>query len=138
MLEHDCNAWIAKAISDLRSAKKLLKDDDKTLDTAAYHTQQCVEKTLKAFLVFNKQLPPKTHDLSKILEVCCAFDYSLKFMLNDIITLIPYAIHSRYPDDYFVICRDDVNKALKIAQNTIKIIISKMDFYDQMTIFDIS
>jgi len=41
---HD--AWLAKASSDLRSAVKLSKDGDDTLDTAIYHTQQCAEKSL--------------------------------------------------------------------------------------------
>ena len=43
------NDWLAKAASDLISSKKLSKDDDDTLDTAVYHTQQCAEKALKAY-----------------------------------------------------------------------------------------
>ncbi|KKQ32270.1 MAG: HEPN domain protein [candidate division TM6 bacterium GW2011_GWF2_37_49] len=73
MSEH--NDWLFKAKSDLKSAKKLSKDDDETLDTAAYHTQQCVEKTLKAFLVFNNRVPPRTHDLEKLLELCVVLIY---------------------------------------------------------------
>jgi len=42
-------AWIGKAKSDLYLAEKGVKDDDLTLDTAIYHTQQCAEKALKNF-----------------------------------------------------------------------------------------
>ena len=48
-------AWLAKATSDLKSAKKLIKDDDDTLDTAAYHTQQCAEKALDDRFFISKE-----------------------------------------------------------------------------------
>jgi len=136
MSEH--NDWLFKAKSDLKSAKKLSKDDDETLDTAAYHTQQCVEKSLKAFLVFNKRVPPRTHDLEKLLELCVVFDMSLKDLFEDVITLIPYAIYSRYPDDYFEINRSDVESAITIAHKVFNLICSKTNtkFDPNLTIFD--
>lgn len=45
--------WISKARSDLLLAEKGAKDDDLTLDTAIYHTQQCAEKALKGFLAYH-------------------------------------------------------------------------------------
>ena len=129
--------WLFKALSDLKSARKLSKDDNETLDTAAYHTQQCVEKALKAFLVFNHNMPPKTHDLSKLLEQCVVFDLSLKALSDDVITLIPYAIYSRYPNDYFEVNRSDVETALIIANKIFKLISTKIDtkFDPNLTIF---
>ena len=125
MPEH--KAWLFKALGDLKSAKKLFKDDDETLDTAAYHTQQCVEKLLKAFLIFNRKTPPKTHDLEKLLEQCVIFDQSLKSLSDDVITLIPYATYSRYPDDYFEIYRSDVEAAIAIAHKVFKLISIKIN-----------
>lgn len=124
MPEH--NAWLYKALSDLRSAEKLFKDDDETLDTAAYHTQQCVEKALKAFLLFNHKNPPKTHDLEKLLELCVIFDSTLRALSDDIISLIPYATYSRYPDDYFEISRIDVEIAIAIAHKVFKLVNEKI------------
>lgn len=124
MPEH--NAWLYKALSDLRSAEKLFKDDDETLDTAAYHTQQCVEKVLKAFLLFNHKNPPKTHDLEKLLELCVIFDSTLRALSDDIISLIPYATYSRYPDDYFEISRIDVEIAIAIAHKVFKLVNEKI------------
>ena len=60
--------WIAKASGDLKSSKKLIKDDDDTLDSAAYFTQQSAEKALKAYLIFKNQPIPRTHDLEKLLK----------------------------------------------------------------------
>lgn len=39
--------WIAKASGDLKSSKKLLKDDDETLDSAAYFTSNRPKKHSK-------------------------------------------------------------------------------------------
>ena len=54
-------AWILKAKSDLHLAEKGIKDDDLTLDTAIYHTQQCAEKALKGFLACYEYPLSKTH-----------------------------------------------------------------------------
>jgi len=48
------NEWLSKAQNDLRSAKKLISDEDPIYDTAIYHAQQCAEKSLKAFLIKNQ------------------------------------------------------------------------------------
>lgn len=45
--------WIEKADNDLRNAEHtLLLTDDCPFDTACFHAQQCVEKCLKAVLVW--------------------------------------------------------------------------------------
>jgi HEPN domain-containing protein len=66
--------WFYKAKSDLHLAEKGVKDDDLTLDTAIFHTQQCAEKTLKGFLAYHSKPLEKTHDLLKLLESCCLID----------------------------------------------------------------
>jgi HEPN domain-containing protein len=45
------HAWLAKAASDLRSARILADADDPPLDAAVYHCQQAAEKAVKALLV---------------------------------------------------------------------------------------
>lgn len=69
-----CRGWLHKAKSDLRLAEKGVKDDDLTLDTAIYHTQQCAEKALKGFLVYHEKPLARTHDLVKLLEMCCSIE----------------------------------------------------------------
>ncbi len=113
MLNHE--TWLAKSLGDLKSAIKLSKDDNETLDTASYHTQQCAEKALKAYLVYKKQNIPKTHDLERLLLLCSQHDSSFKKLLSDALDLLPYAIYSRYPDDRFYIDREEVLDAIKKA-----------------------
>ena len=62
--------WLAKAESDLASAKILLFGAEKHLDTGLYHCQQAVEKTLKAFLASHNEPLIKTHDLEALVYDC--------------------------------------------------------------------
>lgn len=91
--------WILKAKSDLHLAEKGVKDDDLTLDTAIYHTQQCAEKALKGFLAYHENTLTKTHDLIKLLEICCSIDDEFSNLGLDAAILSPFATEFRYPMD---------------------------------------
>jgi len=56
--------WLIKSKHDLESSRKLAKGNDPYLDTAIYHCQQAVEKSLKAVLVFHDKRFEKTHGLA--------------------------------------------------------------------------
>lgn len=56
--------WVAKAENDLKNAAHTLTlDVSCPTDTACFHAQQCVEKYIKALLVFRATPFPKTHDI---------------------------------------------------------------------------
>lgn len=60
--------WVAKAENDLKTAAHTLKlGKDCPTDTVCFHAQQCVEKYLKALLVWKGIDFPKTHDLEKLI-----------------------------------------------------------------------
>ena len=124
---HGHEAWLKKALSDLKSSKKLIQGDDETLDTAAYHTQQCAEKAFKAYLEFKKQSTPKTHDLERLLEMCIVFDIVFKTLLEDASNLSIYAIYARYPDDRFYIDRQEIQEAIKKAAKIYRFVLKKIE-----------
>lgn len=125
MSSHD--AWLVKALSDLKSAKKLVKGDDETLDTASYHTQQCAEKSLKGFLAFKNQHIPYTHDLQRLLELCTKHDHAFESLLSDALDLLPYATYSRYPDDRFCIDQKEVLESIKKATTIFNFVRKKIE-----------
>ena len=56
--------WLAKADNDLKTAAHTLTlAKDCPTDTVCFHAQQCVEKYLKALLVYRATAFPKTHDI---------------------------------------------------------------------------
>ena len=131
--------WIAKASGDLKAAKKLVKDDDDTLDSAAYFTQQTAEKAFKAYLIFKQQPVPKTHDLEKLLKDCMKHDNRFDHLREDAEVLAPYATYSRYPDDRFNIDREEVDEAIKRAERILRFVKAKIEPIGQtpqLNIFD--
>jgi len=117
--------WIAKASADLRGATKLIKDDDYTLDLAVYHTHQVAEKALKAYLVFKQQPILRTHDLEKLLNECKKYDHGFDQLQEEVETLAPFAIYSRYPDDRFSVDREETIQAIKHAEKILKFVKEK-------------
>ncbi|MHB8282277.1 MAG: HEPN domain-containing protein [bacterium] len=45
--------WIIKAENDLKIAKDEMITNEPATDAVCFHAQQCAEKYLKAYLVFN-------------------------------------------------------------------------------------
>jgi HEPN domain-containing protein len=91
--------WLLKAQRDLDTANALL--EKAFYDTAIYHTQQCAEKALKGYCVYQLQPLVKTHDLEKILKICIQLDSS--FQQLDILatSLNGLDVRFRYPDIEF-------------------------------------
>jgi HEPN domain-containing protein len=63
-----------------------------------YHAQQCAEKTLKAFLVFNQYNYPKTHDLGVLINLCAEIEPEFYKLIEKATTLTPNATVFRYVD----------------------------------------
>ncbi len=88
-----------------------------------YHAQQCAEKSLKAYLIFQNNGLKRTHDLVALVNVCSEFDKQFDILLNDAADLNPYSIAGRYPDDFFTpdattvkICIDKAEKILDFVK----------------------
>lgn len=90
-------AWLAKGSSDLRSAKALLALDPPETEAVAFHCQQAAEKNLKGFLAYHGEEPPRTHDLSVLLDLALDRRAELEPLRASARFLIPYAVEVRYP-----------------------------------------
>ncbi|RJQ48873.1 MAG: HEPN domain-containing protein [Nitrospiraceae bacterium] len=90
--------WIAKAEEDYKTVLTLNRQrKNKLPNSICFHCQQCIEKYLKAFLIYNESEPPRTHDLRKLNDVAASFDSSLKNIYDFLEQLNPYSVEFRYP-----------------------------------------
>jgi HEPN domain-containing protein len=89
--------WLLKARHDWSVARKILAAPPAELDAAAFHCQQAIEKTLKAYLVYRATEFEKTHDLGRLLELCSALDGSFESLRHAVAPLTQYAVVLRYP-----------------------------------------
>jgi HEPN domain-containing protein len=96
----DVLEWISKAEQDYETAETMArKRRNPVPDIVGFHSQQCIEKYLKAYLVSAKIDFPKTHDLIELLEIAIAKDPLIDAYRADLRTLNPFSVQFRYPGD---------------------------------------
>jgi HEPN domain-containing protein len=118
--------WIQRADSDISSACFLAKEMHPIpTEIVCFHCQQAAEKYLKAFLVYNDQEPPKTHDLVELVRFCNNFDKDFLLLIPKCEYLLPFAIQTRYPSK--IEFRDeDIKTAITYAQAIIEFVKSRI------------
>jgi HEPN domain-containing protein len=90
--------WVQKAEGDFIVAQKMLRARKQPVyDAVCFHSQQCAEKYLKAFLQESGRDIPKTHKLLDLLKLCMEIDGSVSFLASDLLELERYSINVRYP-----------------------------------------
>lgn len=60
-------AWFKKADNDLRAAEMAFTMDASLYEIVCFHAQQCAEKYLKGFLVYNEVDFPKTQSIEYLV-----------------------------------------------------------------------
>jgi hypothetical protein len=65
----ETRSWLVKAEKDLRAAQHGLGASPALLEDAAFHCQQAIEKTLKAFLTWHGRPFRKTHNLIELARI---------------------------------------------------------------------
>jgi len=118
--------WMIKAYHDLISAKKLARDEEPVLDTAIYHTQQCAEKALKAYLSYKQQPPQKSHNLRLLVELCQEIDEAFAEIIGDAEELSPFATAYRYPDMIMEPEAQEVEDAARQAEKIFNFVRQKL------------
>jgi HEPN domain-containing protein len=109
--------WVAKADNDFRNAEYVLTlKENCPFDTVSYHCQQCVEKYLKALLIFRGIDFPRTHDLVVLFNLLREVE-TLTVQVQDVQPLNRYSIESRYPGDWEPIDESEVRSAFEMAKN---------------------
>jgi len=76
-------------------------------------------------------MPPKTHDLEKLLKDCMKYDSRFDQLREDVRMLSPFATYARYPDDRFNIDREEVDEAIKRAERILRFVKSKVETIGQ-------
>lgn len=120
--------WIRKAGHDLKASQILIANDDPdpVYDAAIYHTQQCAEKALKAFLVFSEIPIDKTHNLRRLIELCHEIDTEFAPLFDDAEMLTPYATAFRYQGSNFDPDLVDVQEAIEAAFHIFQFVQTKL------------
>jgi len=84
------------ARDDELAARSLLPVEGVTDAILGFHSQQAVEKSLKAVLALRGVEFPFTHDLDGLLELCQGNGIEVPEELSDVDHLSPYGVQLRY------------------------------------------
>jgi HEPN domain-containing protein len=110
--------WFRYAENDLIVAERCIEDFyPRQTEIAAFLSQQCAEKALKAYLIYNEIDPPKIHNLKVLCEMCQDFDAVFARIAAWCADLTPFAVAARYPDEIApdeTIAKSAVDKAQQI------------------------
>jgi HEPN domain-containing protein len=90
--------WLERAHEDIQSAEKLLDSED-TLNAAAFHCQQCIEKALKGYILFKTHQHVDGHNLTWLCRQAIKSDRRFAKWLDESVVLNRYYIETRYPAD---------------------------------------
>jgi HEPN domain-containing protein len=107
--------WMEYAKNDLLVARDLQLLKEYVYRAVLTHSQQSVEKYLKAVILKYELKAFKTHDLVILIKTCESVEKGLLIFENDVAWLSSVYIESRYPDDFEDIDKSDAERALKIA-----------------------
>ena len=90
--------WVVKAEGDFASAQRELRARKfPNYDAACFHSQQCVEKYLKARLQEADISFTKTHDLSVLLDLLAPIEPEWQTLSPALRLLNAFAVEVRYP-----------------------------------------
>jgi HEPN domain-containing protein len=125
-LARTANEWLRFADEDLRLAEHAF-----TLASSvpyrliAYHAQQCVEKSLKAYLVYQDIDFSFTHNIGKLLDWCGSnATWTIKIRIADELT--PFAVTARYPGISQPVTKQAAMKALKTAKRVRTVVMAAL------------
>lgn len=85
-----------------------------SFDLVAYHAQQCAEKYLKAYLVFQLVDFPYTHNLLRLIELIPAGAHWVT-EIEPAEVLSAYAVSARYPGEDEPVTEVEAREAIEIA-----------------------
>lgn len=88
--------WLDKATEDLTVARLVLKEGH-TAHTC-FLAQQCIEKSLKAYLLAKANKYPRTHKLVDLLGECESLESAFSQFQSDCLIVDQYYIPTRYPN----------------------------------------
>jgi HEPN domain-containing protein len=116
----DAIGWLVFAEADLQVATTAKVSKKLKYAFLMFHLQQCVEKTLKAVLVFFAIDFSKTHDLEYLFSLMNKNKIAIPVKVKEAQYLGQYAVITRYPGDDIEVSKKEFTDAVKTSKTVLK------------------
>jgi HEPN domain-containing protein len=117
--------WLDKSERDLAVAKRELEMPNPYTDIVCFHSQQAVEKIMKAYLIYMDIEFQKTHDIEDLVIQAGKKDEEILKFKDEGVELTVFAVESRYPE-FSDPSLQDTKEIIKIAEKFKKYILKKI------------
>ncbi len=108
------NEWIRKADADYATAcREMAASENTNYDAVCFHSQQRIEKLIKAALIKQGITPPKIHDLFQLNLLLSPVCKSWSCRVEDLRYLTRAAVDFRYPGESAD--KDEAGEAVEIC-----------------------
>jgi HEPN domain-containing protein len=92
--------WVAKAEGDFYDVLRGVRArKHPNYDGVCFHAEQCIEKYLKARLIAADLDFPRTHDLTRLLDLVLPLEPLWEVYRSDLNLLASFAVEYRYPGE---------------------------------------
>lgn len=112
--------WLEKARSDIYAAESILSGKG-PFDTACFHTQQAIEKSLKSLLALWGNPIPRTHDLDELQRMCVVIQPYQELEELDLTEVTDYAVQLRYDIEFWPE-REIAESSLALSKQVLEIV----------------
>jgi HEPN domain-containing protein len=125
-MQNDVEIWLLRAKSNFEHALKVNKEDLAIngghifYEELCFNLQQSVEKAYKALLIAKNIDFPRTHSISKLVELLQLNNIILPDYLLPSLDLTIYAVETRYPGYQDTITTQEYLESAKIAQKALE------------------
>lgn len=117
MNEQTVLQWIYKAENDLKIGKDEMQTEEPATDAVCFHMQQCVEKYLKAYLIFHGKEYPRTHRLEILIALCAELESDFLVLVEwKVPQLTAYATTLRYGEEFYMPSIEETHQAIALAE----------------------
>jgi len=119
--------WMEKAASDWRSVEILSADERGPADAVCFHCQQYVEKLLKGFLTLHAVEVPKTHDLTRLIQLAPPGLLELAGLADRADRLTEHAVVTRYPERARKVGKAEMREMVALAEEFGEVLLPKLE-----------
>jgi|DewCreStandDraft_4_1066084.scaffolds.fasta_scaffold21590_2 HEPN domain-containing protein len=126
MVNNKVKKWILKAMEDYKTIQHefIFPEKEIITSTVCFHSQQFVEKVLKAYLTYKKVDFKKTHNIDLLLKFCIEKDNEFKELyVGDLTT---YAVEIRYPDEFYIPSLKEAKQCFNIVDKVKNFVFKKL------------
>ena len=116
--------WLEIAARDLLAAKVLLQEEQ-CLEIAGFHCQQCMEKTMKAYLIHTTGYLVDGHNLTWLCRQAAKQETHFKTYMERMADMNRLYIETRYPSDRDLnLSAQDINEYYDTAEEIYNLVCS--------------